>query len=212
MKFHLMIAGIVAFVIASTSGTILYSRQSVHEHSSHTLPVNEGASVSFFYFPANSDCFRAILLCPDFYGQDVNHHDTLRVELRPAEQHGVEYAEARGFLWRHWSEKKQGDLFLTSWSREGERTDSHYEIEVNQQGVPLLVVHLFRHTKSSTQANKTENMASESLYRSHMIERVSPRTPYDIATAKIIHNAATLPPSKYRLRFKDEDGHIITDF
>jgi hypothetical protein len=53
----------------------------------------------------------------------------MRVEAGGADR-AIAKDKARGFLWQHWSEKKCGELFLTEWSREGVRTDSHYKIPV----------------------------------------------------------------------------------
>ena len=74
----------------------------------------------------------------------------MRLELHMAD-HG-KAAEARGFLWQHWSEKKCGELFLTAWSREGVRTDSRYKIGPVQDAM-LLTVNLSRTDDPSAQVD-----------------------------------------------------------
>lgn len=152
-------------------------------------------------------------------GQDTDCKDTMRVEARGADR-AVAKAKARGFLWQHWSEKKCGELCLTGWSREGVRTDSRYKVGLVQDAV-LLTVNLSRTDDPSAPVDGLAVPASGSLkraapestsYLAYSVERVKPEVPYDVATAKVIESTESLPPSKYRLRFKDKDGKVITDF
>lgn len=152
-------------------------------------------------------------------GQDTDCKDTMRVEARGADR-ATAKAEARGFLWQHWSEKKCGILFLTGWSREGVRTDSRYKIGLVQDAM-LLTVNLSRTDDPSAPVDGLAVPASGSIkraapestsYLAYSVERVKPEVPYDVATAKVIESTESLPPSKYRLRFKDKDGKVITDF
>jgi hypothetical protein len=172
--------------------------------------------------------FRLVFLCVlalvQFFqstalaGQDTDCKDTMRLELHMAD-HG-KAAEARGFLWQHWSEKRCGELFLTAWSREGVRTDSRYKIGPVQDAM-LLTVNLSRTDDPSAPVDGLAVPASGTVkktspestsYLAYSVERVRPEVPYDVATAKVIENTESLPPSKYRLRFKDKDGKVITDF
>lgn len=153
-------------------------------------------------------------------GQDTDCKDTMRVELHMADRASGKAAEARGFLWQHWSEKKCGELFLTTWSREGVRTDSRYKVGLVQDAM-LLTVNLSRTDDPSAPVDGLAVPASGSIkraapestsYLAYSVERVKPEVPYDVATAKVIESTESLPPSKYRLRFKDKDGKVITDF
>lgn len=152
-------------------------------------------------------------------GQDTDCKDTMRVELHQANRASGK-AEARGFLWQHWSQKKCGELFLTGWSREGVKTDSRYKVGLVQDAM-LLTVNLSRADDPSAPVDGLAVPASGSImravpestsYQAYSVERVKPEVPHDVATAKVIESAESLPPSKYRLRFKDKDGKVITDF
>jgi hypothetical protein len=151
-------------------------------------------------------------------GQDTDCKDTMRLELHMAD-HG-KAAEARGFLWQHWSEKKCGELFLTTWSREGVRTDSRYKIGLVQDAM-LLTVNLSRTDDPSAPVDGLAVPASGTVkktspenrsYLAYSVERIKPEVPYDVATAKVIESTESVLPAKYRLRFKDKDGKVITDF
>jgi hypothetical protein len=152
-------------------------------------------------------------------GQDTDRKDTMRVEARGADR-AIAKAKARGFLWQHWSEKKCGVLLLTGWSREGVRTDARYKVGLVQDAM-LLTVNLSRADDPSAPVDGLAVPASGSIkraapestsYLAYSVERVKPEVPYDVATAKVIESTESLPPSKYRLRFKDKDGKVITDF
>lgn len=153
-------------------------------------------------------------------GQDTDCKDTMHVELRVADRASRKDDEARGFLWQHWSEKTCGDLFLTTWSRGGVRTDSRYRIRIVQDAM-LLTVNLSRTDDPAAPVDGLAVPASGSVsksapertsYLAYSMERVKPEVPYDVATAKVIESAEPLPPGEYRLRFKDKDGKVITDF
>jgi hypothetical protein len=153
-------------------------------------------------------------------GQDTDCKDTMRVELHMADRASGKEADARGFLWQHWSEKKCGELFLTTWSREGIRTDSRYKIGPVQNAM-LLTVNLSRADDPSAPVDGLAVPASGSVkktapentsYLAYSVERIKPQAPYDVATAKAIESTESLSPSRYRLRFKDKDGKVITDF
>jgi hypothetical protein len=144
----------------------------------------------------------------------------MHVELHMADRTSGKEAEARGFLWQHWSEKKCGELFLTTWSREGVRTDSRYKVGLVQDAI-LLTVNLSRADDPSAPVDGLAVPASGTVkktspentsYLAYSVERIKPEVPYDVATAKVIESTESLPPSKYRLRFKDKDGKVITDF
>lgn len=173
-----------------------------------------GSHLVFLYVLALVQFFSSAALA----GQDTDCKDTMRLELHMAD-HG-KAAKARGFLWQHWSEKKCGELFLTAWSREGVRTDSRYKIGPVHDAM-LLTVNLSRTDDPSAPVDGLAVPASGTVkktspestsYRAYSVERVRPEVPYDVATAKVIESTESLPPSKYRLRFKDKDGKVITDF
>lgn len=154
-------------------------------------------------------------------GEETDCKDTMRVELHMADRASGKAADARGFLWQHWSEKKCGELFLITWSRDGVRTDSRYKIGLAQDDAMLLTVNLSRTDDPAAPVDGLAVPASGSIkqaapestsYLAYSVERVKPEVPYDVATAKVIESTESLPPSRYRLRFKDKDGKVITDF
>ena len=174
--------------------------------------------------------FRPALLCmlalgffanTGLSGNAADCGDTMRIELHVARRSSGKEAEARGFLWQHWSEKKCGELLLTTWSREGVRTDSRYKIGPVQNDMMLLTVNLSRADDTSAPVDGLavpasggvkRTVAESTSYVAFSVERITPQAPYDVATAKAIESTGFLPPSKYRLRFKDKDGKVITDF
>ena len=179
-------------------------------------------------FPGFGFCrvFLCVLALVQFFpstvlaGQDTDSKDTMRVEIHRADRASGKEAEARGFLWQHWSQKKCGELFLTTWSREGVRTDSLYKIGLVHDAM-LLTVNLSRTDDPSAPVDGLAVPASGSVkkvapertsYLAYSVERIKPEAPYDVATAKVIESAETLPRAKYWLRFKDKDGKVITDF
>lgn len=135
--------------------------------------------------------------------------DTLHAELSflPRQPGSATVDEARDFLWRHWSERRCGTLFLTAFSREGQRTDSIYTLEPGPKEAMLLKVTLHRSAVAQlhTPAETISNIAN-------VVERVKPEIPSHVETARTIRGDDPLPPSAYRLRFKDEQGKVITDF
>ena len=152
--------------------------------------------------------------------QDTDCKETMRVQLPFADLRSGKDAEARAFLWQHWSMKRCGELFLTTWSLEGVRGDSHYKIEVVRNALLLTVNSSWADdptapvyalaVPASGIINRTAPGATS--YLVYGMERIKPKVPYDVATAKVIASTASLPASKYRLRFKDKDGKVITDF
>ena len=152
-------------------------------------------------------------------GKDAVCGDTMRTELYFRDRNSAKYAESREFLWPHWTTKKCGDLFLTTWSLEGVRTDSHYKITPVRPDAVVLTVTLARSANRSAPAdggaaplsrNTGAKESRQIAYSAYTVDRIDPSVPYDLATAKAVQGV--LPPSKYKLRFKDKDGKAITDF
>jgi hypothetical protein len=118
------------------------------------------------------------------------------------------------------SEKKCGVLFLTGWSREDVRTDSRYKVGLVQDAM-VLTVNLSRTDDPSAPVDGLTVPAlggikraapESSSYPAYSVERVKPEVPYDVVTAKVIESTKSLPSSEYRLRFKDKEGKVVTDF
>ena len=107
-------------------------------------------------------------------------------------------ATARDFIWSHWTQRRCAVLIMTAWSIEGVRTDSHYEIQISNN-TPIYT------------ANLKRSDGSHSAYEAAHIERVRVEIPYFRSKAKIIPDDDLVPPDKYRLRFKDKEGKILTD-
>jgi hypothetical protein len=147
---------------------------------------------------------------------------TVRLEGEPHSQtHLQAWAKAREFIWSHWRQRTCADLLLTAWSREGVRTDSHYKIELVGQNVTVLSVTLARADDPSAPVYGLAVPASGRIpavlpenrsYQAFVIERVKVRVPYFVEKAKVIPDDKVVPSSEYRLRFRDKDGQVITDF
>ena len=144
------------------------------------------------------------LLIPQLRAEDTPSKESLSVkigDLRESKDHNkADMAKAREFIWRHWLERKCGDLIVTAWSKEGVRTDSRDKIQLLDGNVPVLKTTLSRSDGSS------------SGYEGYEIERIKTEVPYFPDQAKAIPDDETVPPSEYRLRFRDKVGKIITDF
>jgi hypothetical protein len=154
-------------------------------------------------------------------GEDPGCKDSMRLELHWTDRGGPKNADARAYLWQHWSERKCGELLLTTWSLEGVRTYSRFEITPVQPDAVVLTVVLSSADDPSARIDGLAVPASGRIkppppettsYQAYTVERVKPEVPYVVATAKVIQGHESLPPSKYRLRFKDKDGKVITDF
>jgi len=155
-------------------------------------------------------------------GQETGCTNVLRSEISGLREEGVrKFAEAREFLWSHWLNKNCAELFLTTWSREGVRTDSHYKIEkIGSNGIVLRVT-LSRKDDPSAPVDGLavppsgqipRTVSETDSYQASTIERIEVRVPFDVEKAKTIPESEVVPPSKYHLRFKDKDGKVITDF
>jgi hypothetical protein len=156
-------------------------------------------------------------------GQEMACQDVLRTELRDISTRREKHAEARLFLWSHWSENKCGELFLTAWSKEGVRTDSHYKIETTHENRMVLTVTLHTSedpngpvdalavTASGHIARQPVNDETSS-YQAYGVERVRPDVPFILEKAKLVPTNKVVPPSKYLLRFRDKDDKVIADF
>jgi hypothetical protein len=90
-------------------------------------------------------------------------------------------------------------LIMTGWSKEGMRTDSREEIRLSD-GTPIY------------KATLTRSDGSHSVWEAHSIERIRADVPYFRSQARAIPDQEPVPPSGYKLRFKDSQGRIITDF
>lgn len=154
-------------------------------------------------------------------GQENGCNDEIHVELHPSNEGRGRDLEAREFIWEHWLEKKCGKVLLTAWSREGERTDSKYEIKASGRGAMILKVDITRYRNAvsvadgrslSTSVEVPTTMRDLISYAAVNMERVLPKAPYSVTTAKVIRGDSHLSPSKYRLRFKDKEGIVIGDF
>lgn len=159
---------------------------------------------------------------PQLSAQPLECKDVLHTEWPITDTSWREkVAGAREFLWRHWSDKKCAELFVTAWSREGVRTDSHYSIEAVDSNTMTLRVRLSRKDDPSAPVDalaappsgRIARAAAEThSYQAYTIERIEVKVPFIVETAKTIPDDKVLLPSKYRLRFRDKDGTVITDF
>jgi len=160
---------------------------------------------------------------PTLFGQEADCKDVLRTEVPSlAEGRTGKIAVAREFLWNHWASRKCGDLFLTAWSREGIRTDSHYRIEViGSNSVRLTDTFSRREDRNApidalavpASGLPPEQPAIETgSYQAYAMERVELKVPFILEKAKRIPDGKAVPPSKYHLRLRDENGKAIAEF
>jgi hypothetical protein len=172
----------------------------------------------FFLMLLCSAAITQLFRCPPLSAQEATCRDVLRVSLRPRERGDKDDLRAREFLWEHWSKKQCADLFQTTWSREGVKSEFHYHISPSERNTVRLTVN-FSSLKDSSAVQGLAVPASGTVevpvpgpgsYEAYIVERVRREDPN--ATAIAISGVAYLPPSKYRLRFKDKDGKLITDF
>jgi hypothetical protein len=158
----------------------------------------------------------------DGLGQDTNCNDSVRFKLDSHSREATsKLALARDFLWQQWRSKKCGEVSLTSWSREGARTDSNYKIEVLQPNTVVLTVAMHTYDDASAPVDGFAVPASGYIprvtpesrsYRVYTIERVQLDVPFIVEKAKSIPDSKQVPPSNYHLRFRGKDGRVITDF
>ncbi len=163
-----------------------------------------------------------LMQIPKLLAQDADCKDTFHAELHMAQGGSAKHAEAREFLWRHWSDRRCGELFLKAWTREGVRTDSHYKIEATHSQKMMLSVTLSRTDDPSAPVDGLAVPSSGTVsvatppetvsYQAYTVERVKPDVPYFIDKAKRISDNKAMTPLKYLLRFRDKDGKVITDF
>jgi hypothetical protein len=168
---------------------------------------------------AATQLFRGLTLL----GQEADCKDILRTEVAGLSEGRIEkIAAVREFVWRHWSDHKCGELFLTTWSREGVRTDSHYKIEVIRSNAMMLTGTFSRREDPDAPVDALAIPASghpvqktaveTSSYQAYGIERVKLEVPFILEKAKRIPDEKVVPPSKYHLRFRDKDGKVIAEF
>ena len=146
--------------------------------------------------------------------------DVMRVELRASEG-TAKHEEARKFLWQHWINKQCGSLFVKSWSREGVKNESQYQIQVVAPKNVMMSVHMSRANDPSAPVDALAVPATGAVgtappetrfYEVYSVERVKPEVPFILERAKRIPDNKIVPASKYLLRFKDKSGKVIADF
>ena len=109
-------------------------------------------------------------------------------------------AKAREFIWRHWTEKRCGKLLVRALSKEGVESTSHEKIQLLVGRAPVFIASISR------------SDGSTSSFHAYSVERVIPEVPYFAETARVVPTNKVIPPSQYRLRFRDKGGKLITDF
>ena len=143
-----------------------------------------------------------IALVAGLQAQDQACHDHLAIKIGgtgETQKHSSDsVAAARDFLWSHWTKGQCAVLTMTAWSIEGVRTDSHCEIQISNNNA------IYRATLKRSDG-------SQSAYEAAYIERVRVVIPYFASKAQVIPDEESLPPSKFRLRFKDKHGKVLTD-
>ena len=109
--------------------------------------------------------------------------------------------EIRGYIWRHWIKHEPGSLLVTSYSKEGLRSDVEYRLEMDGNGIWGMRVEISRPDLKGTKYEHGE-------YWVYGIDRIRPPTPLN--TNKIpVPNDAELSVTQYRLLFRDQNGKGI---
>jgi hypothetical protein len=149
-----------------------------------------------------------------FCGIAIAQTDELTVKLdnlTSMKERDAKRAEMRGFLWKHWNEKRPATLFLTAVSKEGKITHSQYHIAILPGALLLKVTFIRDRTGHQGQVIPKPDGA----YEACTIERVQSENPFGVgAKAKItvLPWDAAVPPEKYWLRFKGWNDTLITYF
>jgi hypothetical protein len=109
--------------------------------------------------------------------------------------------EIRGYIWERWVKQQPGSLLVTSFSKEGRRSDVQYCLETDGRGTWSMKVEISRPDLKGTKYEHSE-------YRVYTIERIESPTPLN--TNKIpVPNDAKLATTQSRLMLRDNDGRQI---
>ena len=157
----------------------------------------------------------------DMFAQTPECKDVMRGEEHPGEWYSKGHQARREFLWKHWSAKTYGELFVVGWSREGVRSDIHFHLEPVRDGSMVLTVDIAMLEDPEAVSGMAVTASGQVLkpsventdYKAFSIDRIGRlRAPFVMETAPALSDSKSLPPSKYRLRFRDKDGTVITDY
>jgi hypothetical protein len=128
------------------------------------------------------------------------------------EEHNAKRAEMRQFLWNHWIQRKPGDLFLASVSKEGKTTDSEYRIS-RLSGDTLLLKATFVRDRTGYQGQVIPK--DDGGYEAYTIDRVQSKNPFGVgaeAKVTVLPRNAGVPTEDYWLQIKGWNDTLITYF
>lgn len=152
-------------------------------------------------------------------GDDSGNGDRMSIKLRPRDIGNADNIRARAFLWQHWSAKKPAQLDVTNWTREGQRIEVRYEIVIGEKGDPVVMVKIKRSEDPSGPISglavpeggrpRVEPPSTDS-YQATIVERI--RRIGNSDKVVTVPAGQSLPATKFRLRFKDQNGTIKDTF
>lgn len=152
----------------------------------------------------------------------VENPDRMSILLLPRDFGGSENIRARDFLWRHWKQKRPGLLEVASCTREGVRHEWRYEIIVDGALRPVIAVTV--HTRDdglcpitgiavpagSTLSSIPRESPSSESFKISTVERIRRIGKSDKVMP--VPDIKRLRATRYRLRFKSEQGEILGTF
>jgi hypothetical protein len=144
--------------------------------------------------------------------QAATQADILVVKLgndTPYEQRHAKPGEMREFVWKHWIERKQCSLRLTTVTKEGSTNHAEYKVVVLPANTIMLKV-TFIHDRIGYQGQVIPK--PNEGYEAYTVERVQSDSPDNIgpeAKITVLHSDAVVSPADYRLRFKGWNGDLI---
>jgi hypothetical protein len=127
-------------------------------------------------------------------------------ELHPRDADKL-LVELRGFLWKHWRERRLGLVAATFYTIEGDPTNSCYFVESDSKGVWWVRVD----SKSTISAllPKGKRPRHESAHDQYdEVDRVEP-TSTSAADAKPISNEELREPQMFKLRFRNSRTNSV---
>ncbi len=124
---------------------------------------------------------------------------------RSGESFDSSFATIREFLWSHWRSKECADLFLSTISKDGIKSDARHKVESTNTGQMVLKSRITTYGglhAPDTSLDTTPRTHSSEAYE---IKRMKTKSVFlKQAPPPAIPDAETLSPSEYRLQFKDE--------
>lgn len=136
-------------------------------------------------------------------------------KLRPSPSR-TEYedmqAKVREFIWKHWNSHQIGKLKIESYTKEGEKMLTTFEIlvtEGNKQKIDVTTERFYVGQNPRSEFYKQE-LKDVKKYSATDIDRI--KIPKDgLVKREIILGNKVLSPNLYMIRLKDSNGKVLTE-